>query len=121
MTVSMPGRPREATGPRRAARRDRLQPPGTSESVYWFTQTAGSSAHTYFERINDFSMWGPVERGSVPTAVAVFATDFSVRPPAERVHNVVRRSELGHGGHFAALETPEVLVTELREFFGSLR
>ncbi|WP_345149211.1 hypothetical protein [Nonomuraea rubra] len=30
-------------------------------------------------------------------------------------------SELGHGGHFAALETPEVLVTELREFFGSLR
>ncbi|MGW3342101.1 epoxide hydrolase family protein [Nonomuraea rubra] len=104
--------------PEDAVDRDRIL---ADVSVYWFTRTAGSSAHTYFERFNDFSMWGPMERGTVPTAVAVFPTDFSVRPLAERAHNVVRWSEFGHGGHFAALETPEVLVTELREFFGSLR
>jgi pimeloyl-ACP methyl ester carboxylesterase len=104
--------------PEDAVDRDRIL---ADVSVYWFTQTAGSSAHTYFERFNDAGMWGPVERGTVPTAVAVFPPDFSVRPLAERVHNVVRWSEFAHGGHFAALETPEVLVTELREFFGSLR
>ncbi|MCF6476684.1 epoxide hydrolase [Nonomuraea sp. MG754425] len=104
--------------PEDAVDRDRIL---TDVSVYWFTETAGSSAHTYFERFGDPAMWIPVPRGTVPTAVAVFPTDFSVRPLAERVHHVVRWSEFGHGGHFAALETPQVLITELREFFGSLR
>ncbi|MEV4109812.1 epoxide hydrolase family protein [Nonomuraea sp. NPDC049695] len=103
--------------PEDAVDRDRIL---TDVSIYWFTETAGSTAHTYFERFNDFSMWGPRERGTVPTAVAVFPTDFSVRPLAERAHNVVRWSEFDHGGHFAALETPEVLVADLREFFWSL-
>ncbi|MGP4095395.1 epoxide hydrolase family protein [Nonomuraea sp. KM90] len=103
--------------PEDAVDRDRIL---ADVSVYWFTQTAGSSAHTYFERFDDFAAWGPVERGTVPTAVAVFPADYSVRPLAEQVHNVVRWSEFGHGGHFAALETPDVLVTELREFFRSL-
>ncbi|MFF0320522.1 alpha/beta fold hydrolase [Nonomuraea angiospora] len=61
------------------------------------------------------------ERGTVPTAAAVFPTDFSVRPLADRVHNVVRWTEFGRGGHFAALETPDLLVTDLREFFRGLR
>ncbi|UBU17454.1 epoxide hydrolase family protein [Nonomuraea gerenzanensis] len=104
--------------PEDAVDRDRIL---ADVSVYWFTGTAGSSAHTYFERFNDPAMWRPVERGTVPTAVAVFPTDFSVRPLAERVHHVVRWSEFDRGGHFAALETPDVLVTDLREFFGSLR
>ncbi|GAA1689542.1 epoxide hydrolase [Nonomuraea maheshkhaliensis] len=103
--------------PEDAVDRDRIL---TDVSVYWFTGTAGSSAHTYFERFTDPDMWRPVERGSVPTAVAVFPTDFSVRPLAEQAHHVVRWSEFGHGGHFAALETPEVLIAELRAFFGSL-
>ncbi|MEV0822050.1 hypothetical protein AB0I80_12335 [Nonomuraea rubra] len=42
-------------------------------------------------------------------------------PPARRAHQPVRWSEFGHGGHLAALETAEAPVTELREFFGSLR
>ncbi len=103
--------------PEDAVDRDRIL---ADVSVYWFTGTAGSSAHTYFERFTDAGMWRPVERGSVPTAVAVFPTDFSVRPLAERQHNVVRWTEFRHGGHFAALETPEVLVAELRAFFGAL-
>ncbi|MGN9842147.1 epoxide hydrolase family protein [Nonomuraea sp. H19] len=102
--------------PEDAVDRDRIL---TDVSIYWFTGTAGSSAHTYYERFNDFSAWAPKERGIVPTAAAVFPTDFSIRPLAEQVHNIVRWSEFGHGGHFPALETPDVMVSELREFFGS--
>ncbi|MGR6920836.1 epoxide hydrolase family protein [[Actinomadura] parvosata] len=104
--------------PEDAVDRDRIL---ADVSVYWFTGTAGSSAHTYYERFNDPGMWAPAPRGTVPTAVAVFPTDFSVRPLAERVHNVVRWSEFDRGGHFAALETPDLLIAELRAFFGSLR
>ncbi|TDC99237.1 epoxide hydrolase [Nonomuraea deserti] len=103
--------------PEDAVDRDRIL---TDVSIYWLTATAGSAAHTYYERLNDVSAWAPREPGTVPTAVAVFPTDFSVRPLAEQAHNVVRWSEFGHGGHFAALETPDVLVAELREFFRSL-
>ncbi|TMS00570.1 epoxide hydrolase family protein [Nonomuraea basaltis] len=103
--------------PEDAVDRDRIL---TDVSIYWFTETAGSAAHTYFERFNDFSAWAPKERGTVPTAAAVFPPDFSIRPLADQVHNVVRWSEFDHGGHFAALETPGVLVSELREFFRSL-
>ncbi|MGP3957941.1 epoxide hydrolase family protein [Nonomuraea sp. 3N208] len=103
--------------PEDAVDRDRIL---TDVSIYWFTETAGSSAHTYFERFNDVSAWGPVERGTVPTAAAVFPTDYSVRPLAEQVHNVVRWSEFDHGGHFAALETPGELINDVRDFFRSL-
>ena len=92
----------------------------TDVSIYWFTATAGSAAHTYYERFNDPSMWVPKERSSVPTAVAVFPTDVAVRPFADKVHNVVRWSEFSRGGHFAALEAPDLLAADIRDFFGGL-
>jgi pimeloyl-ACP methyl ester carboxylesterase len=92
----------------------------TDVSIYWFTATAGSAAHTYYERFNDPSMWVPKERSSVPTAVAVFPTDVAVRPFADKVHNVVRWSEFSRGGHFAALEAPDLLTADIRDFFGGL-
>ncbi len=97
--------------------RDRIL---TNVSVYWFTGTAGSAAHTYYERFNDPAMWAPKERGTVPTAAAVFPTDFSVRSLADKIHNVVRWSEFDRGGHFAALETPDLLLADLRTFFGEV-
>ncbi|NUP02223.1 MAG: epoxide hydrolase [Nonomuraea sp.] len=103
--------------PEDAVDRDRIL---TDVSVYWFTETAGSSAHTYFERFNDPAMWAPKERGTVPTAVAVFPGDYSVRPLAERLHHVVRWTEFGRGGHFAALEAPDLLIADVRAFFRSL-
>jgi pimeloyl-ACP methyl ester carboxylesterase len=51
-------------------------------------------------------MWVPKERGTVPTAVAVFTTDVTVRRFADQVHHVARWSEFDRGGHFAALEAP---------------
>ena len=89
-------------------------------SIYWFTATAGSAAHTYYERFNDPAMWGPKERSRTPTAVAVFTTDVAIRPFADRVHHVVRWSEFARGGHFAALEAPDLLTADVREFFRGL-
>ena len=103
--------------PEDAVDRDRIL---TDVSVYWFTGTAGSAAHTYFERFNDPAMWRPKPRGTVPTAAAVFTTDFSVRPLAEQAHHVVRWTEFDRGGHFAALEAPDLLVSDLRAFFRTL-
>lgn len=65
-------------------------------------------------------MWGPKERSRTPTAVAVFTTDVAIRPFADRVHHVVRWSEFVRGGHFAALEAPDLLTTDMREFFRDL-
>jgi pimeloyl-ACP methyl ester carboxylesterase len=103
--------------PEDAVDRDRIL---TDVSIYWFTATAGSAAHTYYERFNDPAMWMPKERSTVPTAVAVFTTDLSIRPFADKVNNVVRWSEFDRGGHFAALEAPDLLTTDIREFFRAL-
>ena len=52
--------------------------------------------------------------------MAVFPTDISIRPFASKTSNVVRWSEFGRGGHFAALEAPDLLTTDIREFFRTL-
>ncbi|TDD88014.1 epoxide hydrolase family protein [Actinomadura rubrisoli] len=92
----------------------------TDVSVYWFTGTAGSSAHTYYERFNDRSMWAPRERSAVPTGVAVFPTDHSIRRFAEKTDTIVRWTEFDRGGHFAALEVPDLLAADIRTFFEEL-
>jgi epoxide hydrolase len=103
--------------PEDAVDRDRIL---TDVSIYWFTATAGSAAQTYYERFNDPSMWMPQERSTVPTAVAVFPTDISIRPFASKTSNIVRWSEFDRGGHFAALEAPGLLTADIAEFFRAL-
>ena len=59
----------------------------------------------------------------VPSAIAIFPKDLS-QPPrewAERSYNVQRWTEMPRGGHFAALEEPDMLVDDLRAFFRDLR
>jgi epoxide hydrolase len=103
--------------PEDAVDRDRIL---TDVSIYWFTGTAGSAAHTYYERFNDPAMWAPKVRSEVPTAVAVFTTDISIRPFAAKLNNVVHWSEFSRGGHFAALEAPDLLTADIRDFFAAL-
>ncbi|MGW6445839.1 epoxide hydrolase family protein [Lentzea sp. NPDC055074] len=89
----------------------------TNVSIFWFTRTAGSSARYYQE---GDETWGELEpMSATPTSVAVFPHDAGVpiRRMAERNHNVVRWTEMPRGGHFAALEVPELVVQELREAF----
>ena len=62
----------------------------------------------------------PQERSTVPAAVAVFPTDIAIRPFASQAGHIVRWSELDRGGHFAALEAPDLLTADIREFFRTL-
>jgi pimeloyl-ACP methyl ester carboxylesterase len=86
-------------------------------SVYWFTGTAGSTANLYYESMHSGDWPTPSQ---VPTGVAVFAEDVAIRRYAERANNIVHWSDFDTGGHFAALETPGLLVQDIRTFFASL-
>ena len=94
----------------------------TDVSLYWFTRSGASSAHLYYEMMHDQSGWAPRPRGTVPTGVAVsLSQDVAIRRFAERDHNIVHWSELDRGGHFLALEEPELFVRDVRRFFALLR
>jgi pimeloyl-ACP methyl ester carboxylesterase len=91
----------------------------TNVMLYWLTGTAGSAARMYYENAHVMD-WFPVTDSGVPTAVANFAEDVAIRRWSESANTVVRWTEFDRGGHFAALEAPELLVADVREFFGSL-
>jgi pimeloyl-ACP methyl ester carboxylesterase len=88
--------------------------------LYWLTGTAGSSANSYYEAAHA-GAWGASDRSTVPTGVAVFPLDVSIRRTLELEHTIVHWSEFGRGGHFAAMEAPDLLVDDVREFFSKLR
>ncbi|MGH2930922.1 MAG: epoxide hydrolase, partial [Solirubrobacteraceae bacterium] len=80
-----------------------------------------SSARWYFE---DARTGGgdPEAFNPTPTGVALFPYNFqSVRKIAERSNNIVHWSSFDRGGHFAAIEVPDLLVGDLRQFFRSFR
>ena len=90
----------------------------TDVSLYRFTQTAGSAANIDYELVHDHDWPTPSQ---VPTGVAVFAEDIAIRRYAEQSNNIVHWSDIDAGGHFAALETPDLLVADVQEFFAGLR
>jgi pimeloyl-ACP methyl ester carboxylesterase len=91
----------------------------TNVTLYWLTRTGASSAHIYYEDMHA-SNWHE-EPATTPTGVAVFAQDVAIRRYAEYGHNIVRWSEFDRGGHFAAMEAPDLLVGDIRAFFCELR
>jgi pimeloyl-ACP methyl ester carboxylesterase len=94
----------------------------TNISVYWLTGTAGSSARLYYEAARS-RVPGPPVPSAAPTGVAVFPAEIAspVRWLAEQSNNIVHWSEFGRGGHFAAMEEPDLLTGDVREFFRPLR
>jgi len=95
----------------------------TNLTIYWATGTINSANRRYFERDAEPRDLGPDDRVRVPTAVTIFPADID-RPPrewGERVYDVRRWTEMPRGGHFAALEEPELLAEDIREFFRPLR
>jgi epoxide hydrolase len=105
--------------PEDAVSRDRLL---TNVMLYWLTATAGSSARHYWEAFHPSRppRTGPL---ATPTAVAVFAADLArpVRQLAERDNNIVHWSEFDRGGHFAAMEEPDLFTDDVRAFFRRFR
>ncbi|MEV0383618.1 epoxide hydrolase family protein [Nonomuraea sp. NPDC050643] len=90
----------------------------TNVALYWFTGTAGSAGRLYKESAPDWAP--PAEPDRTPTGIALFPGDSTVRRYAEQVHHVVHWSEFATGGHYAALQAPELLAGDIRAFFASL-
>ena len=102
----------------------------TNAMVYWVTGSIGGAFMPYFDVLNA----GPprwiaeavkqkIGSDEVPAGFAMFPKDLS-HPPrewAERFFNVQRWTEFEKGGHFAAMEQPEALARDIREFFRPLR
>ena len=93
----------------------------TNVMLYWLTGATWSANNLYYERFHDASMWMPKERSTVPMGVAVFTTDVAIRRFAEKQNTIVHWSEFDRGGHFAAMEAPDLLVGDVRKFFQHLR
>ena len=95
----------------------------TNVTIYWVTGAINSSFWPYYWRRHE--PW-PIRRGqrvAVPTAYASFPREI-LHPPrawAERAYDIRRWTVMPAGGHFAALEAPEALATDVAEFFRPLR
>jgi microsomal epoxide hydrolase len=95
----------------------------TNVMLYWVTGAIGSSFWPYYARAH--SRWPISEQRpvKVPTAYALFPREI-LHPPrawAERVYDIRRWTVMPSGGHFAALEEPELLAADVRAFFRNLR
>jgi len=95
----------------------------TIVTIYWVTQTISSSTRMYFE--NQKHLWTMEKDQKVPTpaGMAMFPQEIS-KPPrewGERSYDVRRWTEMASGGHFAALEEPQLLAEEVRAFFRDFR
>ncbi len=93
-------------------------------ALYWFTGAIGSSFWPYYARLHGSAILPSGEKIMVPTGYAQFPREMLKAPRsiAERVYGNIRRwSVMPRGGHFAALEQPELLAGEVQAFFRELR
>jgi pimeloyl-ACP methyl ester carboxylesterase len=94
-------------------------------TVFWATETIASSMRLYWEKRRAGPAFGPGDAVTVPTGIAVFANEHvpEGRPPrewAERMYAVRRWTEMPRGGHFAAVEDPELVARDVAAFFRDL-
>jgi len=98
----------------------------TNIMVYLVTGSFNSASWIYYGRREEGGRLLSPEgkRVEVPTAVALFPAELLSWPPrsyVERVYNISRWTEMPRGGHFAALEQPDLLVEDIRAFARTLR
>ncbi|MFT8313736.1 MAG: epoxide hydrolase family protein [Clostridium sp.] len=92
----------------------------TNIMIYWVTNSIGSSSRIYYENMHSLPSMGHIE---VPTGIALFPADILLPPKewAERNLNITRWTTMPSGGHFTAMEEPELLAEEIRAFFRPYR
>jgi epoxide hydrolase len=93
----------------------------TNLMFYWIPRSTASSAMIYYEsRLDPEGRVHPVPE--VPTGVAAFPGEINpaTRRWVEPNYRLVRYTEMPRGGHFAALEQPELYARDVREFFADL-
>jgi pimeloyl-ACP methyl ester carboxylesterase len=105
--------------PERRVPRDLLL---TMLTLFWATESITSSMRDYFDNRWHGIALGPTDIVRVPTAIASFSRQFAFEgdPPrewAERLYDVQRWTPMPRGGHFAAVEEPELLAHDIAAFF----
>lgn len=92
----------------------------TNITLYWVTETIASSMRIYYENQRATA---PAARVTVPVACALFPKELLLPPRrwVEARDNLTRWTEMPRGGHFAAMEQPDLLVEDIRAFFRTLR
>jgi hypothetical protein len=100
----------------------------TIASIFWFRNAGASSAHAVYEGMRAFrqlAAGGPEQQPTAfsqpPSGVAVFAADTTIRSVMDPNRTFVHWAEFKEGGHFPAMETPDLLVPDLRRFFREYR
>jgi len=94
--------------------------------VYIVTKTFNAASWIYYGRREEGGRFLPKDfhRIEIPTAAALFPAEMLGWPPrsyAERMYNIKRWTKMSKGGHFAALEQPDLLVNDIRAFAQTLR
>jgi pimeloyl-ACP methyl ester carboxylesterase len=102
--------------PEQAVDRDQLL---TNISLYWFTGTGASAAQFLYEAAHAQPKWGGAP--TIPVGMAVFGADPLARRLLDPEHKIAHWSEFERGGHFPAMEAPDLLVGDLRTFFRQFR
>jgi len=97
----------------------------TTMTIYWVTQSIGTSVRFYYESLHNPWQASHTRRPVVeaPTGIAVFPKENALMPRqwAEGYYNLHRWTVMPSGGHFAPMEEPERLVEDIRAFFRTLR
>jgi pimeloyl-ACP methyl ester carboxylesterase len=96
----------------------------TNVMVYWVTQTITSSARLYWETMHSGALQDAPEYVAAPTGVARYPKEEILRFPRswiESRYNLTHWAVMPRGGHFAAMEQPELFVDDLRAFFRTVR
>lgn len=100
--------------------RDRLL---TNVTLYWVTQTITSSFRMYWETMRSGALTSPPAYVATPTGIARYPKEEILRFPrswVERSYHVTHWAVMTRGGHFAAMEQPELFTDDLRTFFRTI-
>jgi microsomal epoxide hydrolase len=94
----------------------------TDVTLYWATDTVGSAMRIYREHRLTGGEAAPLPRLETPVAYADFPKEVFACPFSwiTRTYDVVQRTEMPKGGHFAALEQPDLLLEDMRKFFAKV-
>jgi pimeloyl-ACP methyl ester carboxylesterase len=95
----------------------------TNVMLYWLTRSATSSARLYWETNRSGVLTEPIPFIEVPTGVARYPKEVLRWPRSwvEQQYNVTRWATMPRGGHFPAMEQPELFADDLQEFFRTVR
>ncbi|MGY2257667.1 alpha/beta fold hydrolase [Pseudomonas sp. SDO55104_S430] len=95
----------------------------TNIALYWFSGNVHASLRLYKENRQNPLVFEPGERVDTPLGVSLFPKEIPMPPRSwvARVFDVHRWEHMARGGHFAALEQPQILAEEIRAFFRPFR